>query len=220
MFLCTLRPSTWLDGRGDRHEDPQGSTHGMRGHTQNQGWPPGPTRAGPVPPSLLNCCPLSRFLSVTAGPHVPVDSGPCDRYHRRCLPRADRLGKRAAVGGTEASPGATIWLQGRDLTTQSETGTGKLPQVCVGEAHNQRNVLEDAVPERKSPGGRREGPLGGATVSGSSLPSGRTGWKPSWGRCPRVLGTCIQSHQSDQQGEKAVSSRTPQGAPGIPSRSK
>lgn len=106
MFSCTLQPSTWLDGGGDRHEDPQGSTHGMRGHIQNQGCPPGPTRAGPVPPSRLNCCPLSRFLSVTAGSHVPVESGPCDRYHRCCLPRADCLGKRAGGTGLSTSPSA------------------------------------------------------------------------------------------------------------------
>lgn len=144
MFSFTLRPGTWLDAGGDRREDPQGSSHGMWGHIQNQGCPPGPTRAGPVPPSQLNCCPLSRLLSVTAGPHVPVESGLCGRCHWGGLPRADLLGKRGACPPAHRprrpSPGAAISLQGRDLTTQSETGTGKLPQVW-GWKHTTRGTF-------------------------------------------------------------------------------
>lgn len=55
---------------------------------------------------------------------------------------------------------------------------------------------------------------------GSALPSAMTGWTPSWGRCPRVLGPWVQSHQHEQQGVKAASLGTLQSAPGIPKRSK
>ena len=54
-----------------------------------------------------------------------------------------------------------------------------------------------------------EDPLGGATVSGSPVAPGSTGQNPSRWRCPRALGTRVQSYQSDRQGVKAVSSGIP-----------